>query len=131
MDTKLKSQNLTIDQTIGVVFNRNNNFVWLIGITIFANIALLAMTVSFGPDLTIMTKMALAASVITVWINGALGGRAALEDIKALIDDFVEQSTDTHYSRQLAKHPMALFANLTTGLVSLMGLALLAVIWAA
>lgn len=129
MDAKSKLPVLSPETTIEVGLLRLTHYIWAMAITIAADIALLVVVLSFAPDLTASSKIALAVIVVAVTAFGALGGRSALGAVKAAVDDFVEQSGPTHYSRELARQPMALFIALTFGLVSLMGLALLVLIW--
>lgn len=131
MDVKLATPRLSLHEIIDVGMRRLTQYIWVMGVSISANIALLAITLSYGPGLSTINKIALAVLVIAVTAFGALGGKSALETVHATVDDFVEQSASTRYSRELAKQPMGLFTVLTTGLTSLIGLTLLLVIWAA
>jgi hypothetical protein len=131
MDVKLATQTLSLNETIDIGMRRLTQYIWVMGVSIFANIALLAITLSYGPGLSTISKITLTLFVIGATSFGALGGKSALEDVRAAGDDFVEQSASTRHSRELAKKPMGLFTMLTTGLTALIGLSLLLMIWAA
>ena len=103
------------------------------GIVFFAGFlgwaACLFFILAYGATMGGAGKLAVAALIIIVTVYTALGGRAALREIKAVNEDYAAACPGTKFASELGSVTMDLFIGLTVGLSSLVGLAQLWALW--
>jgi hypothetical protein len=91
--------------------------------------ACLFFILAYGGTMSGAAKLAVAALVIIVTVYTALGGRAALREIKSINEDYAAACPGTKFAAELGSVTMDLFIGLTIGLSSLVGLAQLLALW--
>lgn len=85
--------------------------------------ACLFFILAYGGAMSGAAKLAVAALIIIVTIYTALGGRAALREIKSVNLDYAAACPGTKFAAELGSVTMDLFIMLTIGLSGLVGLA--------
>jgi hypothetical protein len=91
--------------------------------------ACLFFILAYGGAMSGAGRLAVAALVIIVTVYTALGGRAALREIKSINEDYAAACPGTKFAAELGSVTMDLFIGLTIGLSSLVGLAQLWALW--
>ena len=89
----------------------------------FGWVACLFFILAYGAVMSGGARLAVAALVIIVTIYTALGGRAALREIKSVNEDYAAACPGTKFAAELSSVTMDLFIALTVGLSALVGLA--------
>lgn len=112
----------SVDQHLSARLNRLSQYLTTMAITFVVLLANLWLILAYGDTAGLPEKLAIAVSIIGIVAFGALGGKAALEEIKAVIDDHVETKPGTRYSSNIAGLPMGQFIALTVVLILLSGL---------
>ncbi|WEJ11735.1 hypothetical protein N0Q90_21650 (plasmid) [Sinorhizobium sp. M103] len=79
--------------------------------------AILAYASSAG----IAARIALATIVIANTVYGVLAAKSALDDLKAMLNDAVDDFADSIFGAHLKQIPMALFTGVSVVLVIAMG----------
>ena len=92
--------------------------------------ACLFFILAYGGAMSGAGKLAVAALIIIVTVYTALGGRAALREIKSVNEDYAANCPGTKFAAELSSVTMDLFIMLTIGLSSLVGLAQLYALFA-
>jgi hypothetical protein len=85
--------------------------------------ACLFFILAYGGAMGGAGRLAVAALVIIVTVYTALGGRAALREIKSINEDYAAACPGTKFAAELGSVTMDLFIGLTIGLSGLVGLA--------
>ncbi len=85
--------------------------------------ACLFFILAYGGAMSGAAKLAVAALIIIVTVHTALGGRAALREIKSVNEDYAANCPGTKLAAELGSVTMDLFIALTIGLSGLVGLA--------
>lgn len=103
--------------------SRGDQFGIVIGIGFLGWAACLFFILAYGGAMSGGAKLAVAALIIIVTVHTALGGRAALREIKSVNEDYAANCPGTKLAAELGSVTMDLFILLTIGLSSLVGLA--------
>ncbi|PII37609.1 hypothetical protein T190_32270 [Sinorhizobium meliloti CCBAU 01290] len=74
-----------------------------------------------APSAGLAAKFALAAIVVAITVYGILAPKAALDDLKAMLDDAVDDFSGSSFGARLKQIPTALFTGATIVLVLAMG----------
>jgi hypothetical protein len=102
---------------------RGNQFGIIFGVGFLGWAASLFFVLAYGAAMSGAGRLAVAALIIIVTVYTALGGRAALREIKAVNEDYAAACPGTKFAAELGSVTMDLFIGLTIGLSSLVGLA--------
>ena len=102
---------------------RGNQFGIIFGVGFLGWAACLFFVLAYGGAMSGAAKLAVAAFIIIVTVYTALGGRAALREIKSINEDYAAACPGTKFAEELGSVTMDLFIGLTLGLSSLVGLA--------
>lgn len=109
---------------------RGNQFGIVFGVGFFGWAACLFFILAYGSTTGAAGRLAVAALIVIVTVYTALGGRAALREIKSINEDYSAACPGTKFATELGSVTMDLFIGLTIGLSSLVGLAQLYALWA-
>jgi hypothetical protein len=108
---------------LGARAARGDQFGIVFGVGFLGWAACLFFVLAYGAAMGGAAKLAVAALIIIVTVYTALGGRAALREIKAVNQDYSAACPGTKFAAELGSVTMDLFIGLTIGLSSLTGLA--------
>jgi hypothetical protein len=108
---------------------RGDQFGIVFGVGFFGWAACLLFVLAYGGAMGSVEKLAVSALILIVTVYTALGGRAALREIKAVNEDYAAACPGTKFATELGSVTMDLFIGLTIGLSSLTGLAQLWALW--
>ncbi len=109
---------------------RGNQFGIVFGVGFFGWAACLFFILAYGSTTGAAGRLAVAALIVIVTVYTALGGRAALREIKSINEDYSAACPGTKFATELGSVTMDLFIGLTIGLSSLVGLVQLYALWA-
>ena len=79
-------------------------------ITFFTSVANMFLILSFGPSAGTAAKLALAVLVAATGAYAILAVRSALDDLKALTEDALDELAGSNYGARLKQIPIGLFA---------------------
>jgi hypothetical protein len=108
---------------------RGNQFGIILGVGFLGWAASLFFVLAYGAAMSGAGRLAVSAVILIVTIYTALGGRAALREIKSINEDYAAACPGTKFAAELGSVTMDLFIGLTIGLSSLTGLAQLFALW--
>ena len=111
----------SVDQHLSARLTRLGQYLTSMAVTFVVSIANLWLILAYADTAGLPEKLAIAVSIISIVAFGALGGKAALDEVKAVIDDHLATKPDTRYSRSIAGLPMGQFIALTVILILLAG----------
>jgi hypothetical protein len=120
MDTSGNTYNAQM--MLGARAARGDQFGIVIGIGVLGWAACLFFILAYGAAMSGAGRLAVAALVIIVTVHTALGGRAALREVKSINEDYAAACPGTKFATELGSVTMDLFIGLTIGLSSLVGL---------
>jgi hypothetical protein len=103
--------------------SRGDQFGIVFGVGFFGWTACLFFILAYGGAMSGAGRLAVAALIIIVTVYTALGGRAALREIKSINLDYAAACPGTKFAAELGSVTMDMFIGLTIGLSSLVGLA--------
>lgn len=122
---------LSADQYVASVAARLAHLTQAYAITFFTSVATMFAIFAYAPSAGLAAKFALAAIVVAITVYGILAPKAALDDLKAMLDDAVDDFSGSSFGARLKQIPTALFTGATIVLVLAMGVTQLLAIIAA
>ncbi|MER8753521.1 hypothetical protein NKH57_30730 [Mesorhizobium sp. M1050] len=76
---------------------------------------------AYAPSAGLAARFALATIVVAITVYGVLAAKAAMDDLKAMLDDAVDDFSGSRFGAHLKQIPTALFIGVTVILVLAMG----------
>src|SRR4051812_39794013 len=119
---------LTVDQWVAAATARLTNLTQTFAITLFAGTASMFMILSYAPSAGIAARFALATLVLAAVVYGVLASKAALDDLKAMAEDVVDDLSGSGFGAHLKHVPFPLFTGSSVILIVAVGLTQLWVI---
>ncbi|MER8887471.1 hypothetical protein [Mesorhizobium sp. M0816] len=112
---------LTADQYLAATAARLAHVTQTYAITFFANIAIMFAILAYTSSAGLAARFALATIVVSITAYGVLAAKAALDDLKAMLDDAVDDFSGSSFGAHLKQIPTALFTGASTILILAMG----------
>lgn len=112
---------LTADQYVAATSARLAHLTQTYAITIFASIATMFAIFNYASSAGLAAKTALATIVVAVTVYGVLAAKSALDDLRAMLEDAVDDFSGSSFGAQLKQIPTALFTGASVILVLAMG----------
>ncbi|MDX8477478.1 hypothetical protein RFN28_03165 [Mesorhizobium sp. VK24D] len=112
---------LTVDQYLAAAAARLAHLTQTYAITFFASIATMFAILAYAPSAGLAARFALATIVIAITVYGVLAAKAAMDDLKAMLDDAVDDFSGSRFGAHLKQIPTALFIGVSVILMLAMG----------
>ncbi|UCI10421.1 hypothetical protein [Mesorhizobium sp. B1-1-8] len=112
---------LTVDQYLMTAAARLAHLTQIYAIIFFASIANMVAILAYGPSAGLAARVALATIVVAVTVYGVLAAKAAMDDLKAMLDDAVEDFSASRFGDHLKQIPVVLFIGVSIIFVLAMG----------
>ncbi|PBB40202.1 hypothetical protein CK222_29595 [Mesorhizobium sp. WSM3866] len=100
---------LTVDQYLMAAAARLAHLTQTYAIVFSANIATMFAILAYAPLAGPAARFALATIVVAVTVYGVLAAKAAMDDLKAMLDDAVDDFSGSSFGAHLKQIPTALF----------------------
>jgi hypothetical protein len=104
---------LTTDQYVALRAARLTHLTLTFAIMFSGSVANMALILAFGASAGTPARLALAALVVATAVYSILGVKSALDDLKSLSTDALDQLTGSAFGDYLARIPVAMFNGLT------------------
>lgn len=112
---------LNVDQYVAAVAARLAHLTQTYAIVFFASIATMFAILAYASSAGLAARIALATIVVANTVYGVLAAKSALDDLKAMLDDAVDDFSGSSFGAHLKQIPMALFTGVSVVLVLAMG----------
>lgn len=113
---------LTTDQYVAATAARLAQLTQAYAITIFANIATIFAILAYASSAGLVARIALATIVVAIAVYGVLAAKAALDDLKAMLQDAVDDFSGSSFGAHLKQIPTSLFTGASVVLILAMGI---------
>ncbi|TGS56662.1 hypothetical protein EN826_032795, partial [Mesorhizobium sp. M1D.F.Ca.ET.183.01.1.1] len=100
---------LTVDQYMAGAAARLGHLTQTYAIIFFANIGTMFAILAYGPSAGLAARLALATIVVAITVYGVLATRSAMDELKAMLDDAVDDFSGSRFGAHLKQIPVALF----------------------
>ncbi|RVE81623.1 hypothetical protein [Sinorhizobium meliloti] len=112
---------LDVDQYVAAVAARLAHLTQTYAIVFFASIATMFAILAYASSAGLAARIALATIVVANTVYGVLAAKSALDDLKAMLDDAVDDFSGSSFGAHLKQIPMKLFTRISDVLVLAMG----------
>ncbi|TLX15770.1 hypothetical protein [Rhizobium sp. MHM7A] len=112
---------LTTDQYVAAVAARLAHLTQTYAIIFFASIATMFAILAYASSAGLAARFALATIVVANTVYGVLATKSALDDLKAMLADAVDDFSGSNFGAQLKQIPTALYTGTSFILVLAMG----------
>lgn len=112
---------LTVDQYAGLAAARLAHLTQSFAITFFTNAATMFAILAYGTSAGLAARFALATIVVAVAVYGLLAAKAAFDDLKAMLDDAVDDFSGSKFGAHLRQIRWPLFTGASAILTVVMG----------
>jgi predicted DNA repair protein MutK len=100
---------LTLDQYLTTAAARLSHLTLTFAITFFTSVATMFAILAYGPSAGLAAKFALATIVITITVYGLLAAKSAFDDLKAMLNDSVDDLSGSSFGAHLKQIQWPLF----------------------
>jgi predicted DNA repair protein MutK len=122
---------LTVDQYLTTAAARLSHLTLTFAITFFASVGTMFAILAYGSSAGLAAKFALATIVITITAYGLLAAKSAFDDLKAMLNDAVDDFSGSSFGAHLKQIQWPLFTVTSAILTIAIGVAQLWAIVAA
>lgn len=98
-----------LDQYLAAAAARLAHLTQTYAIVFFASIATMFAILAYASSAGLAARFALATIVVAITVYGVLAAKAAMDDLKAMLDDAVDDFSGSRFGAHLKQIPAALF----------------------